>query len=268
MGSRLADGYISRRTTPIFAAPAAGQRPHSRGPHQYAGIRHQRHHRTGVFGAPPSNPWDTARSPGGSSGGAAAAVAAGIVPFAHASDGGGSIRVPAAWCGLVGLKPSRGRNPLGPEAGDAGPLDHRPSCGLAQQSATRPPPSTSHRRPGRRRLHSAGLAKRRATSRPFETPPEQRSGSLFAPVFSTHRNPKAPASRPPSRRRACAKGLGHRGHGSHPRCPLPGNGGAQFRPLHRHSGQPDRADRPAHRTHARQRDAGAAKPWRPSRRAG
>ncbi len=126
MGSKLARGYVPDADTELMArfrraglvlagttqTPEFGYNPTTE---------------TRAFG-PVHNPWDLGRSAGGSSGGSGAAVAAGIVPIAHANDGGGSIRIPASCNGLVGLKPSRDRIPSGPDYGDL-------LCGLACEFA-------------------------------------------------------------------------------------------------------------------------------------
>ena len=84
---------------------------------------------------PTRNPWNLEHGPGGSSGGAAAAVAAGVLPAANASDGGGSIRIPAAMCGLVGLKPSRGRMSMGPQMDEWGNSVQHVVCHTVRDSA-------------------------------------------------------------------------------------------------------------------------------------
>jgi amidase len=121
-GSRLAEGLISPIDSELMARFRRAGFVHA-GTTQSPELGYCPTTENKLFG-PVRNPWDPSRSAGGSSGGAGAAVAAGIVPIAHASDGGGSIRIPASCNGLVGLKPSRDRIPSGPMASD-------PLCGLA-----------------------------------------------------------------------------------------------------------------------------------------
>ena len=116
-GTRMLDGYVARRDATLaerFRAAGLVCLMRSATPEFAFNID-----TAPVAHGPTLNPWNLERGPGGSSGGAAALVASGALPMAHANDGGGSIRIPAAWCGLVGLKPSRGRVPLGPAVGEA-----------------------------------------------------------------------------------------------------------------------------------------------------
>ena len=123
LGAALA-GTVTTRGSRMFAGQVAAADSALSAAYRAAGLSIFGKTNTPEFGLWPvtesellgvcRNPWDLTRTPGGSSGGAAAAVAAGIVPAAHASDGGGSIRTPAACCGLFGMKPSRGRVSFAP----------------------------------------------------------------------------------------------------------------------------------------------------------
>lgn len=116
MGSRLAQGLRFPHDTDLMARfRRAGLRTVGRATSPEFGYCPTTEN---IAHGPTRNPWDTARMAGGSSGGPSAAVAGGIVPLGHANDGGGSIRIPASCCGLVGLKPTRARTPIGPDAAE------------------------------------------------------------------------------------------------------------------------------------------------------
>jgi aspartyl-tRNA(Asn)/glutamyl-tRNA(Gln) amidotransferase subunit A len=143
-GSKIFADYVPRRDAAVSAGLAEGGAISigKTGLHELAyGVTSNNPHYGAIH-----NPWNLARSPGGSSGGSAAAVAAGIVPFATGTDTGGSIRVPASWCGIVGFKPTFGKidtsgvMPLGATLDHVGPLTRtaRDAAIAYQAMAARP----------------------------------------------------------------------------------------------------------------------------------
>src|SRR5512136_1020062 len=116
MGSRLMKGHVADKDsflTTLFKNSGLNLLGRTTTPEFALGISTE-----SVLTGATRNPWNLEDMVGGSSGGSAACIAAGIVPMAHGSDNGGSIRIPASACGLVGLKPSRGRVTLGPDVGE------------------------------------------------------------------------------------------------------------------------------------------------------